>query len=114
MAFQSFEFVFFLAIVIVLFFFVPPKIRIWVLVCANVFFCMYAELSTLIWLLISIISTWAAAMIMTKTDDKVKRQGVLFITIVVNLMILTGFKYLPVWNEWFNSKFGMGHRKVAE
>lgn len=112
MLFQSYEFVFFLGCVITLFYLAPGKLRPVALLAANlVFFCAAAP-QTVVWLVITILSTYTCAVRIEKTENKKCRKWIAAGCIFMNLLLLAVFRYFPVWDVLINAMYGKGIRKV--
>lgn len=108
MSFQSLEFAVFLLLILCVFYAVPAKMRVWVLLAANTVFFLWADITAGIWLVCSVLSTWGSGLLLAKTDRKGLRRAVLAVCLLVNLGILAVFQYFPVWNEMINTAFGRG------
>lgn len=130
MSFQSPEFAGFLAIALLFYYIVPQKLRKWVLLLENAAFFLWADLSAGIWLGLSIVSTWVAALLCQNTarrktgkkeeedrDGKSVRASwcgrlMLIGCLICNLGLLACFQYLPVWDRLINAAYGQGLRVV--
>lgn len=92
----------FLAVALACYYFSRPRWRPWVLLCANVIFYCRSGAAGLIWIGLSVLSTWAAALALRKVD-KARGRKVLWACALFNLGLLAVFKYLPaagVGNIW--------------
>lgn len=134
MSFQSLKFALFLLLTLCAYYAAPLKLRKWVLLLVNAVFFLWADLTAGIWLAVSIVTTWAAALLLgaqekrkgTKPADieghagqnkKKPRQriygcAVLLLCLLVNLGLLVMFKYLPVWDGLINAAWGRGLKVV--
>lgn len=90
MNFVSGEFIGFLAATIVLYFLFPKKYRFIVLLIANTFFYIFSCGFNFIYLLISIVSVWGAALLMDKF--KKHKKLIFILTILLNLGLLIFLK----------------------
>lgn len=112
MIFQSFEFAAFFAVAAGIFFLVPKGLRAWVLMGASALFFLRADPASGIWLLISVLSTWAAAIAVRRAEKKRTKKALLALCLLVNLCLLAMFKYLPVWEQLLNTWADKGIRVV--
>lgn len=110
MSFQSFRFGAFLLIALCVYFAVPKKLRLWVILVANTVFFLYADWRAGIWLLFSIVSTWAAGLLLARVKRTGGRRLILFACLACNLGLLAVFRYLPVWDNLLNNALGHGIR----
>lgn len=117
MSFQSLEFAAFLLFSLIAYHAAPMKLRKWILLCANMVFFLWADLTAGIWLSASILTTWAAALALEKFsgDGKGRAQNrrgcrcaILSACLLVNLGLLVCFKYLPVWDGLINAAYSKG------
>lgn len=114
MSFQSLEFAVFLAAAVLVYYIVPQRLRKWVLLLENAAFFLWADLLAGIWLGISIVSTWAAALLCEKAGDRqTYRAWILAGCLVCNLGLLVCFQYLPVWDRLINAACGQGGLRVV-
>ena len=105
MLFQSYEFAVFLLCVLALFFLVPGKARAVVLLVANgVFFC-YAAPQAVIWLIISIVTTYICGCLLEKDYKTGVKRLILTCCVLLNMFILALFKYFPVWEDLLNASY---------
>lgn len=93
MLFNSFEFLIFFPIVVLLYFIVPKKTRyIWLLVSSYYFYmCWNAKYALLI--AISTIITWLSGLLLSKFKSKGAKRATVAASFVSNLAILFFFKY---------------------
>lgn len=136
MSFQSLEFAVFLLLALCVYYAAPMRLRKWVLLLENAVFFLWADLAAGIWLTISIVTTWAAALLLgaevkrknlragaLEKQDRTAQKGkwlrrrgygcaVLLLCLFVNLGLLMIFKYLPVWDELINAALGRGMKVV--
>lgn len=120
--FQSLTFALFLPCVLAVYYAAPVKLRKWVLLCANLFFFLWADLLAGIWVALSVCSTWATALLLEPCMQKRQRAGqaepgkkrsiwpgVLFWgCLALNFGLLAVFRYLPVWEGLMNASLGRG------
>ena len=79
------------------YFIVPKKLQPYFLLCINIVFYCYAGLTQLLYLCLTILSTYLAARIMETKPQRVKK-AILIVTITLNIMILFLVKYLNyIW-----------------
>jgi len=93
MLFNSFSFLVFFPIVVLVFYLIPKKVRyIWLLVASYYFYmCWNAKYALLI--AISTIVTWASGMLIYRAEDVKEKKGVVAGSLIINLAILFFFKY---------------------
>lgn len=109
--FQSFQFAAFLLCILCIFFLVPAKMRVFVLLLANMVFFAAAAPSALIWLLFSILSTYGCALILEKQQSRQIKQISVILCVGLNLVLLVIFRYLPEWDLLINAAYGKGLRR---
>jgi len=109
--FQSFQFAAFLLCILCIFFFVPARGRIYVLAVANLVFFMAADPSAIIWLAFSVVSTHVCACLVEKTESGWKKKAMVLSVLLLNLLLLAVFRYLPVWETLLNAAYGRGLRR---
>lgn len=112
MSFQSYWFAAFLFAAGGLYYIVPRRGRLWVILLANFVFFEWADPMAGIWLLISVCTTWAAGLRVHRTRSDTGRRAVLFSCLFVNLGLLAVFKYFPVWDSLMNEALGSGLKVV--
>ena len=110
--FQSFEFAAFLLCVLCIFFLVPARARVAVLTLANLVFFCYAASYAVIWLLVSVVSTYWCARLLEKCSERKYRIRLTAACIVINVGLLAVFRYFPLWDNLINTAYGHGLRKV--
>ena len=108
MVFNSFAFLVFFMLVIAIYFVLPRKGRaVWLLITSYIFY-MGWNAKYVVFLLLSTISTYLAALTIEKWRNQDKRvKAVLGVCIVFNLGILFLFKYLDFALESMTKLFGM-------
>jgi alginate O-acetyltransferase complex protein AlgI len=99
MTFVSIEYLFFLPIVVLLYFFLPPKHRWGLLLVASYLFYAWWNAGFLILIVVSTLVDYWAGLMMGKHDQKQQRKPFLYVSLVVNLGMLFSFKYLGFCNE---------------
>ena len=118
MSFQSYWFAIFLALTVCLFYAVPKKLRLAVLLAANAVFFLWADVRAGVWLLLSVVSTWAAGLWLGRqyrAPEKMQKPRthgaadvlVLAATLALNLGLLALFQYIPVWERELEAAFGL-------
>ncbi len=109
MVFQTYRFAVFLLAAVVLFYALPKRARLWVLFLCNLIFFLSADRLSVVWLAISIASTWGCSLALERFRDRrgLKRL-LLFGCVAINLALLVMFRYLPVWEKELNAAFGHG------
>ncbi len=105
MLFNSLEFLIFFPIVFVLFYLLPNKFRLLLLLLASYYFYMCWKAEYLILILASTIVDYWAGIQMGKIPEKKKRKKFLYLSLFLNLGILFGFKYFNLFNDAARSVF---------
>lgn len=110
MLFNSFIFILFLALVVPLFYAVPARARVFLLLCASYFFYSYWDWRFSSLLLISTcVDYWAGTRI-HQSQDHLRKRLFLLLSIGVNLSLLGFFKYFGFFVDSFQSLCGTwGH-----
>jgi D-alanyl-lipoteichoic acid acyltransferase DltB (MBOAT superfamily) len=105
MVFNSVTFIVFLILVISLYWFLPKKVRMWMLLFASCIFYGFWRWEYLSVMFISALTDYFTAIEIEKTplENKKKRNGLVAITLVINLGLLCYFKYLYFFTENANS-----------
>ncbi len=107
MLFNSFEFLFFLPIVSILFFLLPHQFRIiFLLVVSCIFYCYFIPIYLLLLLFIIVVDYFAGIKI---EDNLTYKKYWLIFSITANLGILAIFKYYNFFITNFNELFGTSH-----
>ncbi len=114
MIFNSFHFLAFFPIVVLVYFIVPKKVRyIWLLV-ASYYFYMCWNVKYVLLLLFSTVTTWLAGwLIGVCRNSKGKKLSVAG-CVVINLGILFGFKYLDFFINSCNKVLGVFNIQLLE
>lgn len=109
MLFNSVDFLIFFPIVTLIFFIIPKKLRyLWLLVASYYFYmCWNVEYASL--LAFSTITTWAAGVLVQRTEKKTSKKLALVVCIAVNLAILFVFKYFGFFGDILNTVLGKLH-----
>lgn len=96
MIFNSVTFLVFLAIVLVLYWTLPGKVKMWMLLMASCVFYGFWRWEYLSVMFISALTDYFTALEIGKTpiENKRKRNALLAVTLIVNLGLLCYFKYL--------------------
>jgi alginate O-acetyltransferase complex protein AlgI len=109
MLFNSFEFIFFLPLVIILYYLLPHKLRWVLLLCASYYFYMAWKPEYVILIILSTIVDYYAGIMMEKQTEKSKRKKFLILSLVANLGMLFIFKYF----NFFNAELGKFYTAVT-
>lgn len=93
MLFNSFDFLLFFPIVVLMYFIMPKKVRyIWLLISSYYFYmCWNAKYAILI--AISTVITWVSGLLLSRQTMKVTKYVTIAVSFAVNLSILFFFKY---------------------
>lgn len=96
----SFYFLVFFSVVAVVYLYLPYKAQwIWLLAASLVFYFANCQAYTFIYVLINVGSVYVATMLFQKTKHK---KLVLVITLILNVAMLAGLKYLPFAFSTYN------------
>ena len=107
MLFSSIFFLFtFLPILLIVYFAVPFKYKNYVLLAASLFFYAWGEPIYVFLMIFSIAFNWAMALDIEK-ERKLGKKTTLIFTVVINLLILSFFKYYGFALDSVNALFGM-------
>lgn len=102
MLFNSYSFMLFFPIVLLLYFVIPRKAREYWLLVSSLFFYMCWNAKYLILILISIIVTYSCGLLVENIEGK-KRKAIMISGLVVNFAILFFFKYFNFAIDGLNS-----------
>ena len=102
MLFNSFEFLLFFPLVILLYFALPFRYRWILLLIASYYFYMSWKAEYIILIVISTLIDYFAAGRMANIADKKKRRPYLYLSLLTNLGILFGFKYFNFFRDNLN------------
>ena len=92
MLFNSYSFILFFPIVLIVYFLIPAKVKyIWLLI-ASYFFYMCWNVKYILLILISTLITWGSSLLMENRQIKIKKR-IVAICIISNMGILAFFKY---------------------
>ena len=106
MLFSSIFFLFtFLPILLIVYFAVPFKYKNYVLLAASIFFYAWGEPIYVFLMIFSIAFNWAMALDIEK-ERKFGKKTTLIFTVVINLLILSFFKYYGFALDSVNALFG--------
>jgi alginate O-acetyltransferase complex protein AlgI len=109
MVFSSLLFLFvFLPIVLTLYYCSPRKIRNLILFLMSLIFYAWGEPVYIVIMLVSTLTDYTFGLLLDKPNmSSVKRKGIVVCSIIVNLMLLSYFKYADFLIHNVNSLFGM-------
>ncbi len=107
MIFNSITFLLFLFLVLILYWTLPSKIKMWMLLLASCIFYGFWRWEYLSVMLVSALTDYFTAIELGKTpiENRRKRKVLLAVTLLVNLGLLCYFKYLFFITENINSIF---------
>ncbi len=110
MLFNSFIFLFFLSIVVPAYYLVPKRYKHVLLLAASYFFYGYWDWRFLSLIWISTLVDFLVGRAIYQTQDKSRRKGLLFISLIVNLGLLVCFKYFNFFIDSFSQMISIfGH-----
>lgn len=101
MSITSFSYLGFLAVVFTGYYLIRPKWqRTWLLLASLVFYCLAGEGYTLIYLALSTVSVYYAALAIHRSEDEKKSKRILACTLLLNFGLLAALKYYGflLWN----------------
>ncbi|MDC9722468.1 MAG: MBOAT family protein [Urechidicola sp.] len=99
MLFNSFDFLFFFPLVVILYYVLAHKYRAYLLLIASYFFYFYWEPSLVLLLFASTVIDYYVGIKIHNTNNQKKRKLFLYFSILVNLGMLFYFKYLGFFAE---------------
>ncbi len=105
MLFNSIDYLIFFPVVVALYFAMPVKWRWLLLLIASYFFYMCWKAEYVILIMISTLVDYFAALKMGQMTSRKKKKPYLVLSILVNLGMLVGFKYLNFFTESTNMLF---------
>ncbi len=102
MVFNSFSFLLFFPVVLIVYFLIPAKVRyIWLLL-ASYYFYMSWNPKYAVLIAFSTVATWASGILIRKAQTKVRKNLVVFFSFATNLAILCFFKYFDFLIDTLN------------
>ena len=90
----SLGFILFVLAVVVIYYALPARFRPQWLLAASLFFYLYADFRYILYLAFSVVSTWAAALALSRRKNRA--SALVTLTVVLNLAVLAAVKYLPL------------------
>ncbi|HOW25901.1 MAG TPA: MBOAT family O-acyltransferase [Bacteroidales bacterium] len=102
MLFNSIEYLVFLPLVIVIYFIIPVKWRWLFLLVASYFFYMCNRIEYGILILFTTLVDYFVALKIEQSSSRKRKKGYLAISLIANLGMLAGFKYLNFFGESVN------------
>ncbi len=99
MLFNSFQYILFFPLAVMIYFALPKKYKWMFLLAASYYFYMCWKVEYVFLIVFSTLVDYIAGIYMGKTHKKSKRKKFLIISLVFNLGILFVFKYLDFFNE---------------
>ena len=106
MLFNSIDYLLFFPLVVALYFAVPAKWRWLLLLIASYFFYMSWKVEYVVLIMISTLVDYFVGLKMGRLTSKKKKKPYLILSILVNLGMLAGFKYLNFFSESANLVLG--------
>lgn len=103
MNYISVSFGIFICIGLLVYFIFPKKMQLYIILLMNIIFYTYSDIRHLVYLIITIISTWGVALICKKSKSKRIRYYFTLVACILNVGILLFVKfYLYLANIWNN------------
>jgi len=107
MLFNSFEFLVFLPVVVILYFILPHKFRWVLLLIASYYFYMAWNAKYIILIIASTLVDYFASLQMEKQETRSKRRVFLILSLLSNLGLLFVFKYFNFFNDAFGQLYNI-------
>lgn len=108
MVFSSISFLYyFLPITLLLYIFVPNKIKNYILLIASIVFYMCGEPRYVLVLIFSCVLNYLIGLFISKSSNNKKRKLLMIVAIVIDFLILFYFKYLNFFVENINKIFNV-------
>ena len=108
MVFSSISFLYyFLPITLLLYIFVPNKIKNYILLMASIVFYMCGEPRYVLVLIFSCVFNYLIGLFISKSSNNKKRKLLMIVAIVIDFLILFYFKYLNFFVENINKIFNV-------
>ncbi len=105
MLFNSIQFVIFLPLVVILYFIIPHRFRVYFLLAASYYFYMCWKVEYIFLILGSTLIDYYAGIQIEKSKTKKRKKRFLVLSIITNLGILFSFKYFNFINESVRTVF---------
>ena len=105
MLFNTIDFVFFLPIVIIGYFLLKPKYRWVLLLAASYYFYMSWKLEYVVLIMFSTLIDYYCGLQMGKRESQRTKRPFLLLSLITNLGLLFGFKYLNFFTSSANEIF---------
>jgi len=111
--FNSFEFAFFLPLVVAVFFLLPQRARQWFLLGASYYFYMCWRVDYIVLILASTLVAYVSGLRIARAQSSFDRKLWLVVSLVGNLGLLFAFKYINLAGESVESVFSWVDISVA-
>lgn len=106
MSILSVSFLAFLILLTAIYHIVPGKVKPYILLTGNIFFYLSFDIRYSLFLLFTVISTYACGILTEKAETKERKKLYLSMTLLINIAILIVVKYLPYTVSLIGSAFG--------
>lgn len=113
MLFNSIEYLLFFPIVVVLYFTLPDKWRWVLLLVASYFFYMCWKAEYVLLIMLTTLIDYLIGLKLAQKIPKKKKKVFLLISIIVNLGMLAGFKYLNFFSQSVNNFLNVFHSEAS-
>lgn len=113
MLFNSIEYLLFFPIVVVLYFTLPDKWRWVLLLVASYFFYMCWKAEYVLLIMLTTLIDYLIGLKLAQKIPKKKKKVFLLISIIVNLGMLAGFKYLNFFSQSVNDFLNVFHSEAS-
>jgi len=105
--FNSLQFLIFLPLVTLLYYVLPVRYRIWLLLAASFYFYMAWKAVYILLVILSTLVDYYCGLKMSQFSEKRKRKPYMYLSLVSNLTILGTFKYYNFFSTSVNELFNM-------
>ncbi len=113
MSFNSIEFIIFLSFLIVLWNIFPKQFKWLPLLVGSYGFYGYWKIQYPIVLLLCTCVTYYSALVLFRFQNKQHRKVILFLSVLCNIGLLAGFKYLNFFSSSLNSLLSLSHSDIS-
>ncbi len=113
MLFNSVEYLFFFPAVVILYFSIPDKWKWVLLLIASYIFYMFWKMEYVVLIMFTTLVDYLLGLKLAQNIPKQRKKLYLLLSIVVNLGMLTGFKYLNFFSESLNGLLGFFNTGVS-
>lgn len=113
MLFNSIEYLLFFPVVVALYFTIPQKWKWLLLLVASYFFYACWKLEYVVLIMFTTLVDYYIGLRLARPGPKSKKKTLLIVSLIVNLGMLAGFKYLNFFSDSVNDVFGFFNSNVS-